>query len=179
MTCPQKRTAIHAAISILTPARGVTVARFGVDVDEPISILTPARGGDKGVGTIGGEKNYFNSHPREGGDLVSGHLVCIPLHISIPTPARGVTGPLGGRRQPESISIPTPARGVTPRKGELLLVTAISIPTPARGVTFFNTGLEMKATKISIPTPARGVTQSRRTPGRYLQTFQFPPPRGG
>ena len=79
---------------------------------------------------------YFNSHPREGGDVTFARFYDTLNNISILTPARGVTHPLqwanctkrdfnshpreGGDEQraglclpPERISILTPARGVT------------------------------------------------------------------
>ena len=57
------------------------------------------------------------------------------MNISIPTPARGVTGEAGREAVLPLISIPTPARGVTYQPFTADKVLLISIPTPARGVT--------------------------------------------
>ena len=154
MTCPQKRTAIHAAISILTPARGVTFLLSSHFRYLLISILTPARGVTPGSVNCGESSKYFNSHPREGGDGL-GRAGRTEHLISILTPARGVTDNLIRGHNRKTISILTPARGVTIILIETGVSSGISILTPARGVTI--------STRLQIP------------PNR----FQFSPPRGG
>ena len=58
------------------------------------------------------QANHFNSHPREGGDRGWGQLEVRKI-ISIPTPAKGVTGIIAISINGTTISIPTPAKGVT------------------------------------------------------------------
>ena len=98
--------------------------------------------------------DYFNSHPRVGGDkwlskLLEEHI------ISIRTPAWGVTDCKDFRRNNENISIRTPAWGVTHFRYVQIEVVVISIRTPAWGVTL--PALSISTTVI----------------------FQFAPPRGG
>ena len=62
------------AISILTPARGVTDMEVICLGSLEISILTPARGvtNEKSICCVSAA--YFNSHPREGGDSKNAHI---------------------------------------------------------------------------------------------------------
>ena len=57
--------------------------------------------------------NYFNSHPRKGGDGFYHSAMSGAANISIPTPVKGVTLALGGDHGLMLISIPTPVKGVT------------------------------------------------------------------
>ena len=59
---------LHAHISILTPARGVTLSLSKRIIRLQISILTPARGVTRQAQDQIQWEAYFNSHPREGGD---------------------------------------------------------------------------------------------------------------
>ena len=77
-------------ISILTPAKGVTSGHSKFAVQGRISILTPAKGVTEIRMLLHGCVTYFNSHPREGGDIVHFHTLQRQL-ISILTPAKGVT----------------------------------------------------------------------------------------
>ena len=122
-----------AAISILTPARGVTWYPMRPESSWSYFNSHPREGGDHfGVG-IPPERFYFNSHPREGGDPWHDWPSAYRHYISILTPARGVTlgickptwpmknfnshpregGDIdaGQDHQPGDISILTPARG--------------------------------------------------------------------
>ena len=157
MTCPQKRTAIHAAISILTPAKG----------------------GDSQLSASAASASDFNSHPREGGDNLWRGLFAEEARISILTPARGVTPDwLLSREKQLHISILTPARGVTIIFGLSLSCFSISIPTPARGVTaLFSPGRICQF--ISIPTPARGVTSPPLWTSWMFFYFNSHPREGG
>ena len=82
---------INVLISILTPAKGVTASEAKVDKLPLISSPTPARGVTRRSAPPRLWRRYFNSHPREGGDLK--RLLCgsDDIDISILTPARGVT----------------------------------------------------------------------------------------
>ena len=120
------------------------------------------------------------------------------LHISIHTPARGVTRSINTTRRmlcnfnPHSrkgsddrrkrqfentrISIHTPARGVTYSIEFMEDCYRISIHTPARGVTRYAADTQGKR-RISIHTPARGVTYAWCIFDWHLQ-FQSTLPQG-
>ena len=76
----------------------------------------------------------FNPHSREGSDK-SMHYWGDELHISIHTPAKGVTDEGKKFSQLAKISIHTPAKGVTGGLLEKMGSRYISIHTPAKGVT--------------------------------------------
>ena len=103
----------NLAVSIHTPARGVTALRAAHRAPAPC----------------------FNPHSRTGSDLQGHQIRSIHHQVSIHTPARGVTCLnfyLGLRI---GVSIHTPARGVTFHKKKLDVYHYVSIHTPARGVT--------------------------------------------
>ena len=145
----------------------------------------PREGGDPQIACAFMLFRDFNPHPREGGDG-NIHPQRPKSHISIHTPAKGVTGAAapwpnalphfnphpregGDRVRPRylppqpSISIHTPAKGVTSFHAELDRIWRISIHTPAKGVTLGNHWRYKNHNPISIHTPAKGVT--RRFPG--------------
>ncbi len=105
-------------------------------------------------------KGNFNPHSRTGSDalVLDGRQI---LHISIHTPAQGVTVGLNAELQHFHISIHTPAQGVTYADQAFLQIGRISIHTPAQGVTRRSGGCR-SARSISIHTPAQGVTAPRR-----------------
>ena len=78
-------------ISIPTPARGVTHLT-GYTVNRITNFNShPREGGDTYGQGLDRFWTNFNSHPREGGDVGNAELINRE-GISIPTPARGVTG---------------------------------------------------------------------------------------
>ena len=126
--------------------------------------------------------DYFNSHPRVGGDP-SGNSQYAADQISIRTPAWGVTRALAVGFKLIGISIRTPAWGVTCAEDEPYHLRCnfnsyprvggdserrphsrwrfISIRTPAWGVTG-RCGYTIELNNISIRTPAWGVTSRGR-----------------
>ena len=113
VTCPQKRTAIHAAISILTPAKGVTPSFQRQQLQLRISILTPARGVT---------------------EMVTGRLST--LAISILTPAKRVTCGCQAQRRPAAkFQFPPPRGGVTCKGFTKASGTSFQFSPPVKGVT--------------------------------------------
>ena len=121
--------------------------------------------------------DYFNSHPRVGGDP-SGNSQYAADQISIRTPAWGVTRALAVGFKLIGISIRTPAWGVT----------STVLPW-LRGSAYFNSHprvggddadkLEVISYKISIRTPAWGVTCAEDEPYHLRCNFNSYPRVGG
>ena len=78
-------------ISIHTPAKGVTDARFHQEVPIAISIHTPAKGVTMLIYLALMSLLNFNPHSREGSDPCLRCSDKSSLRISIHTPAKGVT----------------------------------------------------------------------------------------
>ena len=136
MTIYRPQIFVRLAISIHTPARGVTMSLVLLFmVFCKISIHTPARGvtevtsffcvfsiyfnphSRKGSDYLHTakkrRKNHFNPHSRKGSDIKVSFQCINVSRISIHTPARGVTGDIETLQSGVTISIHTPARGVT------------------------------------------------------------------
>ena len=158
-------------------------------------------GSDWWCGNKNEKVKNFNPHSREGSDAAvlelfyedgkfqstlprrewqkSMHYWDDELHISIHTPAKGVTtvyllkAPdhtfqstlprrewhswLSHQQSRKRISIHTPAKGVTDVKAVYSFTAFISIHTPAKGVTMQSL-IRCSSVFISIHTPAKGVT---------------------
>ena len=132
--------------------------------------FAPPRGGVTFHLLSGWYSDYFNSHPRVGGDP-SGNSQYAADQISIRTPAWGVTRALAVGFKLIGISIRTPAWGVT----------STVLPW-LRGSAYFNSHprvggddadkLEVISYKISIRTPAWGVTAKiHKTVFNHLYIF--------
>ena len=85
-----KPNGLFATISIPAPARGATNGDWILQYTEDISIPAPARGAKGCCPSPSSPPCYFNSRPRERGDLYT-FITPRQIGISIPAPARGAT----------------------------------------------------------------------------------------
>ncbi len=104
-------------------------------------------------------RRYFNPHSREGSDDRRSALYEQGRHISIHTPAKGVTR----RRVPACHGDynfnPHSREGSDEQQSRQDFFIKISIHTPAKGVTVASPRYSSSNNQISIHTPAKGVTR--------------------
>ena len=120
------------SISIHTPAKGVTQLTPETAALLEISIHTPAKGVTKLQVVTLPDSTDFNPHPREGGDVVD-RCNCISQSDFNPHPREGVTSLQVFLHPVIHISIHTPAKGVTIRQKPLHCRKRFQSTPPRRG----------------------------------------------
>ena len=165
----------HPTISIHTPARGVTAVAVDTWIRRAFQSTLPQ--GEWPCLLIWTLPIYqFQSTLPQGEWLICFTHCVVSFHISIHTPARGVTTSQLRECKASCISIHTPARGVT-RICIRKLSNYIYFNPHSRKGSDRQTRWKWKCNFISIHTPARGVTISEKWHGIEL-LFQSTLPQG-
>ena len=167
-----------SGLFLLTPPRGGRQGRYCRVGNRPYFYSRPRVGGDEQMAeTQLDNLQDFYSRPRVGGDTVIGDVAEVQLVISTHAPAWGATTAKVLHQQPKIISTHAPAWGATRASKAPSINTADFYSRPRVGGDAV-CGQGGEKAEISTHAPAWGATPYRRIrPPRGI--FLLTPPRGG